>query len=55
MTKPRTHFPQVPVEIAKKAAAVESREHATEVLKSSKKGPNGNVAVNHNPDEGKDA
>jgi hypothetical protein len=43
MTKLKTHFSQVPVEIAKKAAKAESNKHARELLKRPKKNPNGDA------------
>ena len=43
MLKSKTHFPQVPVEIAKKAAKAESSGHANSPLKRPKKHSNGDA------------
>jgi hypothetical protein len=50
MTKGKTFFPQVPVEIAEKVAKAESDEHATKV-RATKKSSNGRALADHNPDE----
>jgi hypothetical protein len=52
MLKSKTHFPQVPVEIAKKVAKAESNGHATEALKlPTKKSTNGCGLAERTPDE----
>jgi hypothetical protein len=50
MTKLKTHFPQVPVEIAKKAAKAESSGHANSPLKRPKKQPNGDALAVDKPE-----
>ena len=47
MKKQKTHFPQVPVEVAKKAAQAESNGKASELPKQLKKSPKGNAVANH--------
>ena len=54
MTKSKTHFPVVPVEIAKKAAEAESKGHPIEALKPKKKISNGDGLVELKPDEDED-
>jgi len=51
MTKPKTHFPVVPVEIAKKVAEAESKGHTIEALKPKKKSSNGIVLAEPDEDE----
>ena len=47
MPKTKTHFPQVPVEIAKKAAEAESKREASEAIEQPKKeSSNGNAFAN---------
>jgi hypothetical protein len=52
MTKPKTHFPQVPVEIAKKVAKAESKSngHATVLPKTFKKSTDGHAPAGHKAD-----
>jgi hypothetical protein len=50
MTKSKTHFPQVSVEIAKKVAKAESNGHATDLPKTFKKSTNGHVPADHKAD-----
>lgn len=45
MTKVKTRFPQVPVEIAKRVAKAESNGHATEPPKQVKKSSKGHVVA----------
>lgn len=47
MTKAKTHFPQVPVEIAKKVAAAESNGQASEPVKLATKKPNGSASADY--------
>jgi hypothetical protein len=51
MPKSKTHFPVVPVEIAKKVAEAESKGHSIEALKPKKKSSNGNGLEELKPDE----
>jgi len=51
MPKLKTHFPVVPVEIAKKVAEAESKGYLIEALKPKKKSSNGNGLVELKPDE----
>jgi hypothetical protein len=50
MRKLKTHFPQVPVEIAKKAAKAESNGHANSPLKRPKKNSNGDALAVDKPE-----
>lgn len=50
MPKSKTHFPQVPVEIARKVAEAESKGHAIEALAPKKKSSNGNSLAELKPD-----
>ena len=54
MPKSKTHFPVVPVEIAKKVAEAESKGHSIEALKPKKKSSNGIGLAELTPDEDKD-
>jgi hypothetical protein len=54
MPKSRTHFQQVPVEMAKKVAEEESKGHLIDALKPKKKSSNGNGLAEQKPDEDKD-
>jgi hypothetical protein len=54
MPKSKTHFPVVPVEIAKKVAEAESKGHSIEALKPKKKGSNGTGVAELKPDEDAD-
>jgi hypothetical protein len=54
MLKSKTHFQQVPVEIAKKAAEAESNRRSIEALKPRKKSSNGNGLAELKPDEEED-
>jgi hypothetical protein len=54
MTKSKTHFPVVPVEIAKKVAEAESKGHLIEALEPKKKSSNGNGLVEPKPGEDED-
>jgi hypothetical protein len=52
MPRSKTHFEQVPVAIAKKAAKAESNGHSTDLLpKLLKKGLNGKGVAELKPDE----
>ncbi len=51
MTKSKTHFPVVPVEIAKKVAEAESKGHLIDPLKPKKKSSNGIGLEALKPDE----
>jgi hypothetical protein len=53
MTKSKTHFPQVSVEIAKKVAKAESNGHASDLPKTLfkfKKSTNGHAPADHKAD-----
>jgi len=54
MTKSKTHFPVVPVEIAKKVAEAESKGFSTGALKPKKKSSNGIGLEALKPDEEED-
>ena len=54
MPKSKTHFPVVPVEIAKKVAEAESKGHLIDALKPKKKSSSGNGLVELEPDEEED-
>jgi hypothetical protein len=54
MPKSKTHFPVVPVEIAKKVAEAESKAHFIEALKPKKKSSNGIAVAELKPDEDAD-
>jgi hypothetical protein len=54
MPKSKTHFPVVPVEIAKKVAEAESKGPSTEALKPKKKSSNGIGLVELKPDKEED-
>ena len=54
MTKSKTHFPVVPVEIAKKVAEAESKGYLIDALKPKKKSSSGNDLVELKPDEDED-
>ena len=54
MPKSKTHFPVVPVEIAKKVAEAESKGHLIDALQPKKKNSNGNGLASLTPDEDKD-
>jgi hypothetical protein len=54
MPKSKTHFPVVPVEIAKKVAEAESKGHSIEAHKPKKKNSDGTGLVELKPDEEED-
>ena len=52
MTKTKTHFPQVPLEVVKKIAEAESEEDAKEACeRPKKKGSNGNAVAGRKLDD----
>ena len=56
MLKSKTHFQQVPVEIAKRVAVAEAKRHAADaLLRETKKSSNDSGLVKAEPDEGEDA
>lgn len=54
MTKSKTHYPQVPVEIAKRVARVESNGHSLETLGQPKNGSKGDVLAADEADRDED-
>jgi hypothetical protein len=54
MPKSKTHFQQVPVEIAKKVAEAESNRQSIDLLKTKKKSSNGIAAAELKPDKDED-
>ena len=51
MPKSKTHFEQVPVAVAEKAAKAESNEHSIDALKPKKKSSNDIALAELTPDE----
>jgi hypothetical protein len=54
MTKSKTYFQQVPVEVAKRVAEAESKGNSIEALKPKRKSLNGSGLAELKPDEVQD-